>query len=86
MAQISITHTDTAEIATSSSNSQSSKSHKESLTQEKLFDSAFHPPKSFTFPKQQTGKQFRSCQHNWFYDFPWLHYDQQKDCVFFSIA
>ena len=82
MAQISITHTDTAEIATSSSNSQSSKSHKESLTQEKLFDSAFHPPKSFTFPKQQTGKQFRSCHHNWFYDFPWLHYDQQKDCVF----
>ena len=42
---------------------------------------AFHPPNSFVFPKRKVGKQLRACQHKWFIDFPWLHYDQKRDCV-----
>ena len=34
-----------------------------------------HPPKSFVFPKTKTGLRTRSCQHQWFDQFRWLHYD-----------
>ena len=35
----------------------------------------YRPPKSFTFPKTKIGDRSRSCQHQWFDEFPWLHYD-----------
>ena len=42
---------------------------------------AYHPPKGFVFPKTKFGKRERSCQHNWFESYPWLHYDSERDCV-----
>ena len=35
----------------------------------------FRPPKSYVFPKTKVGERNRSCQHQWFEKFPWLHYD-----------
>ena len=40
-------------------------------------EKAFHPPKDFVFPKTRFGNRDRSCQHNWFEDFTWLHYDER---------
>ena len=37
----------------------------------------FHPSKDFKFPKSKQGTRERSCQKNWFNDFPWLHYDKR---------
>ena len=39
------------------------------------------PSRSFPFPKQQFGKQQRSCQPQWFEEYPWLDYDENRDCV-----
>ena len=33
------------------------------------------PPKTFTFPKTIIGGRNRSCQHQWFIQFPWLIYE-----------
>ena len=33
------------------------------------------PTKTFTFPKTKIGDRNRSCQHQWFEQFPWLIYD-----------
>ena len=41
-----------------------------------------HPSKDFMFPKTKFGSRNpRFCQHNWFDNYPWLHYDIEKDCV-----
>ena len=46
----------------------------------------FHPPMSFKFPKtvSGTGKNTknRSCQHEWFQKFDWLHYHTENDRVY----
>ena len=39
-------------------------------------------PSNFNFPKKLYGKQYRSVQSTWFREYPWLHYDDQKDCLF----
>lgn len=41
----------------------------------------YRPQENFDFPKTVSGKQQRSCQHKWFSDFPWLHYDSLNDSV-----
>ena len=41
----------------------------------------FHPDKSFKFPKTTIRNRNRRCQHQWFEDFKWLHYDMERDCV-----
>ena len=41
----------------------------------------FHPGRSFVFPKKKFGKRERSCQFQWFVDYPFLHYDVEKDVV-----
>ena len=41
----------------------------------------FHPGRSFVFPKKKFGKRERSCQSQWFVDYPFLHYDVEKDVV-----
>ena len=41
----------------------------------------FRPDKSFKFPKTTIGNRNRRCQHQWFEDFKWLHYDMERDCV-----
>ena len=41
-----------------------------------------HPSKDFVFPKTKFGsRNTGSCQHIWFDNYPWLHYDIEKDCV-----
>ena len=42
----------------------------------------FHPGRKFIFPKRRFGARERSCQAQWFIDFPFLHYDVDKDVVF----
>ena len=37
----------------------------------------FHPPHDFNFPKTKSDDCLRSCQANWFKQFPWLHYDKK---------
>ena len=46
------------------------------------FIAHFRPEKSFEFPKSKFGNRDRRCQHQWFQDFKWLHYDVRRDCVF----
>ena len=41
----------------------------------------FRPDKSFKFPKTTIGNRDCRCQHQWFKDFKWLHYDMERDCV-----
>lgn len=36
----------------------------------------FIPPANFLFPKTKVGTRTRSCQHQWFTKFQWLHYDK----------
>ena len=45
-------------------------------------NSVHHPKKCFVFPKTKSGKRERSCQHIWFENFRWLHYDVVNDSVF----
>ena len=47
--------------------------HEESTAVEK----PFHPTKDYAFPKSRFGNRDRSCQHQWFKDFPWLNYDER---------
>ena len=41
----------------------------------------YYPPENFEFSKSVVGKQQRSCQHQWFIKFTWLHYDIETDSV-----
>ena len=41
----------------------------------------FRPDKWLKFPKTTIGNRDRRCQHQWFEDFNWLHYDMERDCV-----
>ncbi|XP_063691532.1 zinc finger MYM-type protein 1-like [Bolinopsis microptera] len=46
-----------------------------------------HTPKdSFIFPKSTSNSGNRSCQHQYFKEFPWLHYDVKTDSVFCTIC
>ena len=38
--------------------------------------------KDFLFPKTKFRSRNRFCQHNWFDNYLWLHYDIEEDCVF----
>ena len=38
----------------------------------------YHPSARFYFPKTLIGNRERHCQHQWFYNFNWLHYDVKK--------
>ena len=41
----------------------------------------YYPSENFALPKSVVGKQQRSCQHHWFKEFTWLHYDIETDSV-----
>ena len=42
------------------------------------------PLKYFVFPKTNFGsRNLCFCQHNWFDNYPWLHYEIEKDCIEF---
>ena len=45
-------------------------------------DKPFRPPSSFKFPTRRYGARDRSCQHSWFKDFDFLHYDIVLDVLF----
>ena len=45
-------------------------------------DKPFHPGKNFSFPKRKFGSRNRSCQSKWFENFPFLHYNVEKDALF----
>ena len=52
-----------------------------------LPEKPYHPSKHFVCPKTKFGLQNPcSCQHNWFDNYPWLHYDIEKDCVDFFLT
>ena len=40
-------------------------------------DLQFRPCDKFVFPKKKLGSRYRSCQHKWFADYQWLHYDKK---------
>ena len=42
---------------------------------------AFHPDRIFALPKRRFECRERSCQHQWFFDYPFLHYDVARDVV-----
>ena len=45
----------------------------------------FQPPLSYTFLPRTYGKTHvkqRRCLHQWFREFPWMHYDEARDVVF----
>lgn len=42
-----------------------------------LSDLQFRPCDKFVFPKKKFGSRYRSCQHKWFVDYQWLHYDKK---------
>ena len=44
----------------------------------------YHPKKSLKLKNSTFEKRERPCQHQWFNDFNWLHYDMKKDGVFCS--
>ena len=49
-----------------------------------LQEKPHHLLKDFVFPKTKFGSRNpRSCQHNWFDNYSWLHYDIEKKCGFF---
>ena len=41
----------------------------------------FHPDECFSFPNSKIGSQDRSCQYQWFRQYPWLDYDIRNDSV-----
>ena len=41
----------------------------------------FHPDQNYQFPTSYAGKQKRSCQWQWFINFPWLDYNEEIDSV-----
>ena len=48
-----------------------------------LPEKPYHPPKEFIFPKTKIrSRNHLSGQHKWFNDYPWLHYDLDKNKVF----
>ena len=44
--------------------------------------SQYRPQDSFQFPKRLIGNRERRCQHQWFKEFKWLHYNVKNNCVF----
>ena len=42
----------------------------------------FHPPTNFRFPTKTYGSRNRCCQHSWFTECSFLHYDIELDAVF----
>ena len=42
----------------------------------------FHPPKTYVFPKTKIGSRERSFHAHWCEDYPWLHYNAEKDAAF----
>ena len=44
-------------------------------------DDVPHQPVHYVYPKKKMGSQMRSFQAHWFKEFPWLHYNEQNDCV-----
>jgi len=42
----------------------------------------FHPPKTYVFPKTKIGSRERSFHAHWCEDYPWLHYNSEKDAAF----
>lgn len=71
-----IVTTTTTDVSSSSSSFKSNQS-------ESGGEIPFRPHKSFVFPKTKIGERNRSCQHQWFEKFPWLHYD--STLVFFYL-
>ena len=63
------------------SNSNNSVTSKASNTSTAAEFVQFIPDKQFKFPWTDYGERSRRCQHNWFEDFDWLHYDVDKDAV-----
>ena len=63
------------------SNSNNSVTSKASNTSTAAEFVQFIPDKQFKFPWTDYGERSRRCQHNWFEDFNWLHYDVDKDAV-----
>ena len=45
-------------------------------------DKPFHPSSSFKFPTRKYGSRDRCCQHSWFSEFDFLHYDIAHDALF----
>lgn len=43
-------------------------------------------PSQYNFPKKRYGNQNRSVQSTWFKEYPWLHYDEEKDSLFYCIS
>ena len=50
----------------------------------------YHPPANFDFPRKKMGQgiheQGRSCQHQWFQKWNWLHYDLARNSLFCYIC
>ena len=47
-----------------------------------LPETFYHPSKDFVFPETKFGSRNpQFCQHNWFDNYLWLHYDIEKNCV-----
>ena len=42
----------------------------------------FHPPKTYVFPKTKIGSRERPFHAHWCEDYPWLHYNAEKDAAF----
>ena len=75
--------TDFFSKTTSSSPSEIQREQKqEQENNEIVIAEKYHAPENFAFPKSVVGKQQRSCQHHWFKNFTWLHYDTETDSVF----
>ena len=50
-----------------------------------LPNNPFHPPQQYSFPKRAFGKTkpvMCHTQHQWFKNWPFLHYDEAQDVVF----
>ena len=47
-----------------------------------MAEKPFHPGQGFVFPKKKFGAREQSCQSQWFIDFPFLHYDVERDAIF----
>ena len=69
-------HINNAEIETSV---EANNTHLESMSASLA---QYCPQESFQFPKSLIGKRELRCQHQWFNQFKWLHYDARNDSVF----
>ena len=65
----------TDEVFSTSSSSSTSKTIKPTKI------TRFRPNENFKFPGTKIGERRRRCQHQWFDDFKWLHYNNDKDSL-----